>query len=67
MHILFALPVGSNLQIAGTAALDLDAAASLLLDMLHIGATVTNNLGTQVEARHRLQVDGDLLYPPFTL
>ena len=50
-----------------TTALDLDAAARFLLDMLDIGAPVTYDLGSQVEAWNRFEVDGNLLLWPFAL
>ncbi len=47
--------------------LDLDTTLGLLLDVLHICATVANNLGTQVEAGDGFEVDRDLVVWPFFL
>jgi len=52
---------------SGSTAFDLNAASSLLLDVLHIGTAMANNLSTKVEARKWFEVDGDLLFWPFTL
>jgi hypothetical protein len=45
----------------------LNTASGLLLDMLDISATMTNNLSTKVEARKWFEIDRDLLFRPFTL
>lgn len=50
-----------------TAALNLHAAARLLLDMLYIGAPVAHNLSSQIEAWYGFKVDGDFLLWPFAL
>ena len=47
--------------------LDLDTAVGLLLDVLHIRATMADNLGTQVEAGNGFEVDGDPVVWPFFL
>lgn len=49
-HILITFPVRRCFEVAGSAALDLHAAARLLLDVLDIGTTVSHNLGAQVES-----------------
>jgi hypothetical protein len=54
VHILVTLPVSRCLDEAGSAALDLHTAARFLLDVLHVGAAMANDLSTQVEARNRL-------------
>jgi hypothetical protein len=67
IHILIALTTGAMLHKSGTTALDLDTASGLLLDVLHISATMTNNLSTKVEAREWFEIDWNLLFGPFTL
>lgn len=52
---------------ARTTSLDLNAASSLLLDMLDISTAVTNNLSTKVEPRKWLERDGNLFLWPFAL
>lgn len=66
-HILITFPVRRCFEVAGSAALDLHAAARLLLNVLDIGTTVSHNLGAQVESMDGLQGDGDLLLGPFAL
>lgn len=67
VHRLVALLASVMLDKAGATTLDLDAATSLLLDVFNIGTTVADNLGAEVETRNGLEVDGDLLFGPFTL
>lgn len=67
VHGLLSLTAGRVLDIAGSLALDLHAAAGLLLDVLHVGATVAYDLGAQVEAGNGLEGDGDFLLRPFAL
>lgn len=52
---------------AGAAALDLDTAASFLLDVFDVGTAVADDLSTEVEARDGLEVHGDFLLWPFAL
>lgn len=52
---------------SGATALNLDAAARFLLDMLDIGAPVTHDLSSEIKAWYRFEVDGDLLLWPFAL
>src|SRR5436309_3000442 len=66
-HVVLALQSRRCFNIAGTPALDLHAAACLLLDVLNISATMPHNLGSKVEAGYRLQADGDALLRPFPL
>jgi hypothetical protein len=66
-HVLIALASGGKLQKPRTAALDLDTAACLLLDVLDIGTAVANHLSTEVEPRQGLEDDGDFLFRPFAL
>lgn len=51
-HILIALAARRRLHVARAAALDLYAAARFLLDVFDVGAAVSHNLSTEVEARH---------------
>ena len=67
IHIILTLAIRRSLEIAGTAALDLYAAASLLLNMLHIRTAMANDLGAQVETWNRLKVNGDAGLGPFAL
>ena len=66
-HVFIALPLRRGFDIARATALDLDAAARFLLNVLHIGAAMANNLCSEVESRDGFQGDGNLLLGPFTL
>ena len=66
-HIFIALAARRRFHVAGTAALDLYAAAGFLLDVFDVGSAMSYNLGAEVEARHRLEADRDLLLGPFAL
>jgi hypothetical protein len=66
-HGLVVLLVGVRVLELGAAALDLHAASRFVLDVLDVGAARTDDLGAQVEARDRLEVDGDLLLGPLAL
>jgi len=66
-HILIALASGRSLHVARPTALDLDAAACLMLNMLDVSTAMAHNLGAKVETWHRLEADGNLLLGPFTL
>lgn len=66
-HRLITLPASTGLDKSRAAALDLDTAASLLLDVLHVGATLADNLRTEVESRNGFEVDGNALIRPFAL
>jgi hypothetical protein len=48
-------------------ALDLNSAASLLLNMLHICTTVAHNLSSEVKTRNRFKINRDLFLRPFSL
>lgn len=67
VHGLLSFTAGRVLDITRALTLDLHSAASLLLDMLHIGTTVAYNLGAEIKSRNRLEGDGDLLLRPFAL
>lgn len=66
IHLLVALAVSRSLKVARSTALDLHSAVRLLLDVLHVGTTVSHDLRTQVEARNRLKIDGDLGVGPLS-
>lgn len=66
-HILVTFVVRRGFKITGTAALDLDTAARLLLDMLYISSAMADNLSAQVEPMNWFQTDWDLLLGPFAL
>jgi hypothetical protein len=67
IHRLVALPIRAMFSEAGAASFDLDFAAGLLLNMLHVRSTLTDNLGSQVETLDRLKVDRNSLLGPFPL
>ena len=67
VHGFIGLLTGLWFHEAGATALDLDLAARLLLDILDIVATTTNDLSTQIESTNRLETDRDLLLGPFAL
>lgn len=66
-HILVTLAVGCLLEKAGAPPFDLDATSRLKLDVLDVGAAMTDDLGTEVESRNRVKIDGDLRLWPFAL
>lgn len=67
IHVVVALTVRRGLEVSGATALDLDAAAGLVLNVLHVRATRADDLGSDVESWHRFKVDGDLLIRPLAL
>lgn len=67
VHRLITLAVSTRLNKARAATLDLHSAAGLLLDVLHISTTLSNDLSTQVETRDRFKINGNTLIRPFTL
>lgn len=67
IHVLIALTVGRGLEVTRTSTFDLHTASGFLLDMLDVGASMTNNLSAQVEPLHRLKTDGYFGFGPFTL
>jgi len=64
VHLLIALHTSIVLLEAAASALDLHPAARLLLNMLDIGALSTYNIGAEVEAGYRFEVDRDALFGP---
>ena len=67
IHGLVALHLGISLGEPRAAALNLDTATCFALYVLHIGSTMSNDLGTKVETRNRLQVNGNTFLWPFAL
>ena len=64
IHLLITLHLGIVLLETASSALDLNSAARLLLNVLHIGSTSSDNLGAQVESGNRLEIDRDALFGP---
>lgn len=64
VHGLVAFSIRTMLHEAGVATFDLDAASSFLLDVLNIGASMTNHLCAEIEAWYGLQVDRNPLFGP---
>jgi hypothetical protein len=67
VHLFIALTASAVLHKAGTASFNLHTASGLLLNMLDICTTMTNNLSTQVEAWDRLKANRNSLFWPFAL
>ena len=67
VHRVVTFPASARLHEAGAAAFDLNLAPCFLLNMLHIGTTLSNYLRAKVEPGNRFQSNGDLLFRPFTL
>ena len=64
VHLLIALHLSVVLLESTATSLDLDSATRLLLDVLDVRSTSSNNLGAQVETRDRLEIDRDALLRP---
>jgi hypothetical protein len=67
IHGLFTLLTGLGLHKPRSAALDLNLAASFLLNVFDVVTSATDNLCSQVEATDRFQAYGKLLFGPFAL
>ncbi len=67
IHWLFTLLAGTVFHETRTSSLDLDAASSLLLDMLDVRTTVAHNLSPQIEPWDRIKIDWNPFLGPFTL
>jgi hypothetical protein len=67
IHILITLTTSAMLHKSRATALDLDTTSSLVLNMFHIGSSMTHNLSTKVETRKWFKINEDLLLGPFTL
>ena len=66
-HWLIAFPASTGLHETRATAFDLNLAASLLLDVLHVGTALSDDLSAEVEARDRFEIDRDALLGPFAL
>lgn len=64
VHLLIALHLSVVLFESTATSLDLDSATRLLLDVLDVRSTSSNDLGAQVETRDRLEIDRDALLRP---
>ena len=64
VHLLIALHLSAVLLESTATSLDLDSATRLLLDVLDVRSTSSNDLGAQVETRDRLEIDRDALLRP---
>jgi hypothetical protein len=64
VHLLIALHLSVVLLESTATSLDLDSATRLLLDVLDVRSTSSNDLGAQVETRDRLEIDRDALLRP---
>jgi hypothetical protein len=67
IHVLITLFTGSMLHETRTSSLDLNTTSGLLLNMLDVGPSMTNNLGAKIEAGNWFKINGDLLLRPFAL
>ena len=65
IHGLVAFTIGAMLHEARVAALYLNAATGLLLDVLHIGTAMPDHLSSQIETRDRFEIDRDSFFWPF--
>jgi hypothetical protein len=66
-HGLITFPAGAWFQETGATALDLHLATSLLLNVLHICTSLSDNLSSEIESRDRFQVNRNPFLRPFTL
>jgi hypothetical protein len=66
-HRFVAFPASARLNESRAPAFDLNATPSLLLNVLHVGTALANNLGTQIEPGDWLEVNRNPLIGPFTL
>lgn len=64
VHLFVALPASVMLHKAAAATFDLHLSSRLILDILDVAATMTDDLCTQVEAGDRLKVDRNALFRP---
>lgn len=67
VHRLVTLSISGMLQESRAASFDLNTASSLLLNMLDILPTMTDNLSTKIKAGKRFEIDRNLLFRPFAL
>lgn len=66
-HGLVTFTLGAVLDETRATALDLDTTTCALLNVLHIGTALADDLGTQVESGDRFEVDGNAFLWPFAL
>jgi hypothetical protein len=64
IHLLIALHLGVVLLETTSSTLDLSSAARLLLNVLHVRSTSSDDLSAQVESRNGLEIDRDALFGP---
>lgn len=67
IHRLVTLTISARLNEARAPAFDLHSAARLLLNVLHIGTTLTDDLGSQVKTGDWLEINSNALIGPFAL
>lgn len=67
IHRLVTLGGEGGLNESRSTSFDLNSAASLLLDVLDIGALLADHLGSQVESTDWFKIDWDILLGPFAL
>ena len=67
IHLLITFLTSSMLHETRSTTLDLNTASRFLLNMFDVCASMTHNLGAEVEARKWLQVYWDTLFWPFAL
>jgi hypothetical protein len=66
-HRFVAFTTSARFDKSRATALDLNTATSLLLDVLHISTTLSDDLSAQVETGDWLKIDWDALIRPFAL
>lgn len=66
-HGLIAFALSAVFDEAGATALDLNTTTGALLDVLHIGTALADDLGPQVESGDRFKIDGNAFLWPFAL
>lgn len=67
IHVFIAFLTSTMLHKSRTTSFNLNAASRLLLNMLDVGTSVTDNLSSKVESRNRFEIDWDLFLGPFAL
>ena len=65
IHLLITLAAGVVLHEATSTTLDLHSTSRLLLDVLHVAASVANHLGAKIEAGNGFEIDWYALLWPF--
>jgi hypothetical protein len=66
-HVLIRLLVRCGFVITRSTTFNLDTAASFMLNMFNISATMAYNLCTKVKAWSGFQIYGNLFFQPFAL